>query len=203
MPFIVIDGPDNVGKSTQVALLQQRLRTVDIGAITTREPGAPLIPLCQQIREVLRPANHHDTTALGLFLADRAAHMDHIKGKFLDHGWWVICDRWEHSTLAYQGGPSRAEQTILLPIVRHFRLGIMPGLTILLFRSEPLVGTADAWDRKWPYHELCQAYRIAASVSDVQPTVQITCDGAAGEVADIIWEQVKGLVDKKIQEGIA
>ena len=196
MPFIVIDGPDNVGKSTQVRLLREFLNFVGIGVIGTREPGALLVPLCQQIREVLKPADHHDTTALGLFLADRAAHMDHIKERYLDRGTWVICDRWEHSTLAYQCGPSRAEQTILLPIVRHFRLGVMPDLTILLFRSEPLRGTADAWDRKWPYHELCQAYRIAASVSDVRPTVQITCDGAAGEVADLIWEQVRSLVER-------
>lgn len=103
--FIVFEGIDGSGKSTQIALLAKRLKERGVNVVTTAEPtGTGMGGL---IRDVLS-----GTTAKGpyelaaMFLADRITHnVSPINGfrRLLDEGTYVICDRYYYSSFAYQG----------------------------------------------------------------------------------------------------
>lgn len=102
--YITIEGPDATGKSTQAELLYKHLKHKypNKKVILTKEPGSKLDPVCQQIREViLNPSNKvDDKTALLLFLADRAQHIEKVIKPNLKNG-IVISDRSSISTVVY------------------------------------------------------------------------------------------------------
>jgi len=111
--FVVFEGIDGCGKSTQAERLVNWLISQRIPAIVTREPGGTNIG--QAIRSLLLETNEviHPRTELLLFMADRAQHIDEVIKPALSKGDWVICDRFTDSTLAYQGyGKQISLQTI-------------------------------------------------------------------------------------------
>ncbi len=102
--FIVIDGPDGAGKSTQLAMLAEYLCSGGKSVITVRDPGGTEIG--EAIRNILlSPA--HDKMAIGTeLLLYTAARFQLWREKIfpaLAAGSWVLCDRWIYSTCAYQG----------------------------------------------------------------------------------------------------
>jgi dTMP kinase len=108
--FIVLEGIDGCGKTTQLEALRQWLPTSGLlppGARVTvsREPGGTA--LGQALRELL--LHPPDGTApvpraeLLLYAADRAQHVETVLRPALDCGDWVLCDRFTGSTAAYQG----------------------------------------------------------------------------------------------------
>lgn len=103
--FIVFEGGEGSGKSTQIRLLQAFLQQEKIPSILTLEPGGT--PLGLSLRKlVLDPQTGPiaaRTEAL-LFAAARAEHVDKIIRPALARGEWVICDRYVDASLAYQGG---------------------------------------------------------------------------------------------------
>lgn len=101
--FIVLEGPDASGKSTQLRLLSQALSARGIPVLVTREPGGT--PLGQKLREiVLDPQNRmRPLTELLLMVADRHEHVEGVIKPALARGQWVLCSRYTLSSLAYQG----------------------------------------------------------------------------------------------------
>src|ERR1700758_1146048 len=102
--FITFEGGEGTGKSTQAALLAQRLRTMGVGAVLTREPGGS--PGAEIIRHVLLSgaAKSLGVGAEAILLA--AARDDHVSATIepaLARGRWVISDRFADSTRVYQG----------------------------------------------------------------------------------------------------
>lgn len=100
--FIVIEGPDGCGKSTQARLLVEKLQNSGYKAILTKEPGSPHDPVCTKLREILLdPQNNIERrTALFLFLADRAQHIEFVRQK-LAEGFIVVSDRSALSSWVY------------------------------------------------------------------------------------------------------
>ena len=101
--FVVVEGGEGVGKSTQVALLAATLRDAGREVVVTYEPGDTKSGA--ELRAVLL---HADTpldprAELLLMLADRAQHVAEVVRPALARGAIVVCDRFEPSTLAYQG----------------------------------------------------------------------------------------------------
>ena len=98
--FIVLEGVDGSGKSTQAELLVKNLQALGVKAILTREPGSPLIGL--KIRDLLidKDIKINQRTRELLFEADRAEHTSKIK-ELLDQGYWVVSDRSFLSGLSY------------------------------------------------------------------------------------------------------
>lgn len=110
--FITFEGGEGVGKSTQIALLAARLRTDGVRVVETREPGGT--PGAEEIRAlVVRGAADRWTpkTDALLFMAARADHVARLIRPALARGETVLCDRFLHSTFAYQGsgGVTRAD----------------------------------------------------------------------------------------------
>jgi dTMP kinase len=102
--FIVLEGIDGVGKTTQVALLAAWLDAVGVPHLTTREPGGT--PVAEAIREVVLSRRDLDMPAeseLLLILAARAAFVRDVVRPALEAGTTVVADRFSLSTLAYQG----------------------------------------------------------------------------------------------------
>lgn len=105
--FIVLEGGEAAGKSTQAALLADRL-----GAVLTREPGGTAVG--EALRRVLLdlPLAPVPKAEALMMLAARAQHVAEVIEPALARGDDVVCDRYSGSTLAYQGygrGLSRAE----------------------------------------------------------------------------------------------
>lgn len=101
--FIVLEGGEGAGKSTQTQLLAERLRACGRDVVTTREPGATATGAA--IRALLLdPASDVDPWAeVLLYAADRAQHVAEVVRPALARGSDVVCDRHLWSSLAYQG----------------------------------------------------------------------------------------------------
>jgi len=100
--FIVFEGVDGSGKSTQIELLSMKMRDQGIDHVIEREPSDGTIG--RFIRNYAETGDRYlqpESEAL-LFTADRFEHSKRIE-QTLDQGVTVICDRYYHSTLAYQG----------------------------------------------------------------------------------------------------
>ena len=102
--FIVLEGIDGVGKTTQVALLGQWLSAASVPHLVVREPGGT--PLGEEVRELLLGRPELDVpprSELLLLLAARAALVQGVLRPALEAGKTVVGDRFALSTLAYQG----------------------------------------------------------------------------------------------------
>ncbi|GHU10689.1 thymidylate kinase [Alphaproteobacteria bacterium] len=102
--FIVFEGGEGVGKSTQVSLLAQKLMDMGLKVAKTREPGGDVIG--EKIRDVLKTSEPSDMDPLCEMLLMFAARRDHfvkLIKPLLDDGYFVICDRFYDSSLVYQG----------------------------------------------------------------------------------------------------
>ena len=103
--FIVVEGLDGSGGTTQSRLLQEWFHTQGLETHLTCEPSyGPIGLLIQKSLSVSEEANHISDRALPyLFAADRQAHLDNEINPSLLEGKIVISDRYYHSSLAYQG----------------------------------------------------------------------------------------------------
>ena len=101
--FIVLEGVDGSGKSTQARLLAEALRKLDYQVVLTQEPSDG--PTGRRIREYLRGESRHLSAGeeLALFMTDRREHVDAVIRPALEQGLMVISDRYYYSSAAYQG----------------------------------------------------------------------------------------------------
>lgn len=129
--FITFEGLDGCGKSTQLNLLAEHLKSKGLEVLITREPGS--IGLGEKLREIL--LNYDGEVSSNceafLFLADRAQHIDTLVKPAIDSGKIVLCDRHTDSTIAYQGygrGVDLAQIKMLNNIATS---GLVPDLTFV------------------------------------------------------------------------
>ncbi|MDD4607000.1 MAG: dTMP kinase [Patescibacteria group bacterium] len=103
--FIVFEGGEGGGKTTQIRLLKYYLEKKGYQIILTREPGGVNCPLAEAIRHILVDPEYKsidNKTELFLFLAARAQHVKEIIQPAIESGKIVLCDRFDGSTFAYQ-----------------------------------------------------------------------------------------------------
>lgn len=131
--FIVFEGGDGVGKSTQVAHLAQWLHEQGHRVLTTHEPGDT--PVGLKLRQiVLDPASGDlDPRAEALLLAaDKAQHLYEVVRPALAAGMIVVCDRYVDSMVAYQGDGRKLGRDAITGLAQWATAGIVPDLTVLL-----------------------------------------------------------------------
>lgn len=131
--FIVIEGVEGAGKTTQVARLAEWLAVRGIPHVTGREPGGT--PLGEAIRELLLADAAEETparTELLLVLAARAAFVERVVRPALEAGAVVVADRYELSTLAYQGYGRGLELGEVQRLNAFATGGLEPDLTVVL-----------------------------------------------------------------------
>jgi dTMP kinase len=112
--FIVIDGPDGAGKSTQAALLGEYLRGCGAAIRAVRDPGGTAIG--DRIRQILLDRAHGEMSVqceLMLYMASRAQLAAEVIRPALAAGMCVLSDRYISSTVAYQGAGGVDPQAVL------------------------------------------------------------------------------------------
>ncbi len=130
--FIVFDGPDGCGKTTQLKTLITRLEAAGTKVRRLREPGGT--PIGEQIRDVLLSTKNQDMDLrceMLLYMASRAQLVhDQIKPA-LAAGECVVADRFASSTLAYQGGGGGMSVEHILHVANIAIDAAWPDLTII------------------------------------------------------------------------
>lgn len=143
--FIVFEGVEGCGKSTQLRRLQESLgrssafqtlqrQGMVADLITTREPGGTTLGL--GLRRLLLDSPGEMAMApraeLLLYAADRAQHIEERILPALERGSWVLCDRFTDSTVAYQGYGRGLDLALIRKLNQVATAGLVPDLTLWL-----------------------------------------------------------------------
>lgn len=196
--FIVFEGGEGCGKSTQAVLLAEHL-----GAVATRQPGGT--ELGGRIRELLLSSADRapgaamldDRAEALLMAADRAQHVSEVIEPALAAGSDVVCDRYIGSTIAYQGHGRGLDVDIVRAVSGWAAGGLWPDLVVLL-----VVPGDVAAQRIGPARDRIEAAgeefhrRVArgfAEQADDEPDTWVVVDGT-GPV-DEVHERVLDAVD--------
>jgi dTMP kinase len=185
--FIVVEGGEGVGKSTQVPRLAASLRASGREVVVTHEPGDT--KLGAELRAVLL---HSDTdldprAELLLMIADRAQHLADVITPALARGAIVVCDRYEPSTLAYQGvarglGVERVER-----LSEFATAGVEPDVVVVLDLADEIAEARVSADRDRFERAGADFHaRVRAAYRDLAPArgwILVDADGTPDEVA--------------------
>ena len=145
--FIVLEGGEGAGKTTQIGHLLSFLRGLGIHVVSTREPGGT--PIAEELRRLMvsgREDKISPFTEAMLMYAARNDHIEKVIAPALANGAWVVCDRFEMSTYAYQEAVGRRELQQLSSMVVD-RQNVKPDLTLLL-DIDPAIGLMRAYRRE-------------------------------------------------------
>ena len=199
--FIVFEGPEGAGKSTQLAMLADRLRASGRRCVLTREPGGTVAG--DAIRAVLLDPAQSITpmTEFLLYSASRAQLVTEVISPALAAGDDVISDRFTGASVAYQGYGRGLDLGFVTALNERVTEGLAPDLTILL-DIDPETGLGRVAARSGldrleaesvAFHARVREGFVAQSRSD---RTWLLIDGAADkdEVAGVIWRAVEPLL---------
>ena len=208
--FITFEGGEGSGKSTHASALAERLKTLAIECVLTREPGGS--PGAEIIRHIIlsgiaKPLGAETETIL--FAAARDDHVRMTIEPALDAGKWVICDRFIDSTRVYQGALGKVDMKLIRGLERVTVGAAMPDLTFVLdvpaniglARAKTRRGTAVA-DRfeseAIEFHEdLRRAFLVLA---EREPKRIVVIDGRAPR--DVVAERIWATVNVRLLGGL-
>ena len=187
--FIVLQGPDGSGKSTQTRLLAEHLSSRGRAVVQTREPGGT--PAAEAIRAlVLNPelAGLDDRTEALLFAAARAEHVAQVIRPALQRGDTVVCDRYIDSSIAYQG----VGRALGIDRIRELSMwatgDLVPDLTLVLdldaAQGMSRVGVRDRLELEpQAYHDSVRRAFVELAIHDPERYRVISGVGTIQEVA--------------------
>ena len=195
--FVVLEGGDGCGKSTQVQRLVSRLRDLGREVVATREPGATETGAA--IRLLVLGGDHLDPRAEALLIAaDRAEHVAEVIRPALERGAVVVSDRYVPSSLAYQGVARGLGVEEIARLSEWATGGLTPDLVIVLDvpasqAAGRRAGPEDRMEREPDSFRAAvnQAYRDLAgrfgwTLIDGSDPVEV--------VADQVWNSVRPLL---------
>jgi dTMP kinase len=199
--FLVFEGGEGAGKSTQIKHLAETLRSQGRDVVVTREPGATEVG--ERIRRMVLDNKVSPRAEALLYAADRAHHVSTVVRPALARGAVVISDRYIDSSLAYQGaGRSLAVDEIAWLSVWATG-GLKPDLVILL-DIDPRVGLARAGRRGAPadvvereslaFHNRVRAGYRDLAAADPQRYLVLDAQSSEHKLAEEIAERVAELL---------
>lgn len=192
--FIVIEGPDGTGKTTQAKRLAVMLQSAGFEVVQVREPGG--CPSAERIRALLvegEPGDLLNWTEALLMNAARHELVERVIKPALAAGKWVISDRYYHSTLAYQGGGLGLDDAKLSALIEMATGGLEPDL-LLAFALSPEAALTRARERddeekRFEAREDAYHARVRAAYADVLAAAADRCTvaeiDASGGVQDV------------------
>lgn len=205
--FITLEGGEGTGKSTQAALLAERLREAGHKVVETREPGGT--ERGERIREFLLSGNAEEFGPMGeavLFSAAREEHVRELIKPALERGDWVLCDRFSDSTAAYQGAAGGLRPSVLRGLERVAVGNTMPDLTIILdlppevgleraaARNEKVAANGEDADRfegmERRFHVALRDCFLQIAAEVPERCVVVDAQQAESAVAEDVWEAV-------------
>ncbi|MBX7065949.1 MAG: dTMP kinase [Parachlamydiales bacterium] len=141
--FISFEGGEGAGKTTLIEEMARQLSKEGHHVLKTREPGGT--KLGEHIRAIL--LQHTEPVSayaeLSLFLASRAQHIMEVIGPALEAGKIVLCDRFNDSSVAYQGAARGLGMEQVSAFCKFISQGVEPQLTLYL-DLDPRIGLARA-----------------------------------------------------------
>lgn len=209
--FITFEGTEGCGKSTQVSLLADRLRSMGCFARTLREPGGT--PIGEEIRHTLKHSHQNQAMTpeaeLLLMNASRAQLVREVIRPALAAGEIVLCDRFYDSTIAYQGygrelnlatvrqvvdlavGPTRPDMTLLLQVSSEVsegrRLARQPNLPMEIQRDR-----FEENDRAF-FERVARGYQAIAE-SEPHRVRVIDANSSVEDVRRAVWSRIQHLL---------
>ena len=201
--FIVFEGIDGSGKSTQARALYRRLVSREILALLTHEPGGT--PLGETLRRwVKRRPGLYPLTELYLFNAARAQLVEQVIRPALQDGVTVLADRYVASTVAYQSHGRGLDLTLVNQVNQGATGGLAPDLTVFLDVS-PEVGRGRKGGRARDnfdaapvefYRKVRQGYLEQVEQAKERGPDWLVLDGSLprAQLAEEIWAKVQPLL---------
>lgn len=199
--FIVLDGNEGCGKSTQTRLLHERLIREGAEAILVRDPGTT--PIGERIRSILLDPQHQEMAMrceMLLYMSARAQLMAELIMPALDAGTTVICDRFVSSTLAYQLGGDGLTGAEIRGVAEVAIKGRWPDLTLILDMppdaSMARVRRArDRIEQRPPeYHEQVRKNYLAQVRELPEKYRLVSAEGTIDEVHARVWETIARVI---------
>ncbi|MEM7218912.1 MAG: dTMP kinase [Pseudomonadota bacterium] len=202
--FVTLEGTEGVGKTTNLAVLAQRLRARGADLIETREPGGTA--LGERVRELLLDAGGEAPAPLAellLVFAARAQHVDTVIRPALDAGRWVLSDRFTDATYAYQGAGRDLPRHAIAELESLVQGSLRPDLTVYL-DLEPAIGferirgrELDRFEKeRLAFFERVRAGYLERANAEPERFVIVSAAGTPDEVAAALI----AAVDRRLDE---
>ena len=198
--FLVFEGGEGAGKSTQIKHLAERLRAQGRDVVVTREPGATEVG--ERIRRMVLDGEMSPRAEALLYAADRAHHVSTVLRPALAGGAVVISDRYVDSSLAYQGAGRALAVDEVSWLSAWATGGLKPDLVILL-DIDPRLGLARAGQRGVPdvvereslaFHDRVRAGYLDLAAADPARYLVVDAEGDEKELAEEIAGRVAALL---------
>ena len=198
--FIVFEGGDGVGKTTQVERLCTWLADRSIDVVVTRQPGGT--PLGSELRRLVLDPASGDVAARAealIYAADKAQHIAEVVSPALAAGSVVVCDRYVDSMIAYQGA-GRALSVDEVSMIADWATGGLDAHLTILLDTDPadaverietkdrLEGAGLEFHRRARAHfrELAAAHPMRYLVLDARRSRDELADEIAARVASLL-----------------
>jgi dTMP kinase len=199
--FITFEGGEGCGKSTQSRLLLKKLEHQNIPVVLTHEPGGTA--LGNEVRKALkrkRGSSISPQAELFLLAASRAQLVAELIRPALEEGKIVICDRFTHSTMVYQGYGRGLDFTAIKMVNNMATRYLNPDLIILLDIS-PEQGLARKRSLKdrfeledLSFHRRVREGYLKMAAAEPDRWLVIDASLPKGKIAGIIWDRVSRLL---------
>jgi dTMP kinase len=197
--FIVFEGGEGSGKTTQTKALANRLRRLGFHIVLTHEPGGTL--LGTKLRRWVKWGRGVTVqTELFLFLASRSQLVTRVIRPALEKGNIVICDRYDASTFAYQGYGRGMDMDFLKNVNSFVTDGLFPDLIVLLdLSAEQGLGRKkmklDVFEREeFLFHQRVREGYLKMAAADPERWMVIDAALPEEKIREIVWERVNQLL---------
>ncbi len=198
--FLVLEGGEGVGKSTQLQCLAAYLHGQNIPYLLTREPGGT--PLAEQLRAVIVGEDVDEMEEMLMILAARRHHIRMVIQPALDSGMWVLCDRFIDSSLVYQGIVGGLDLDLIQRWHRMAGCILLPDHTFILQLDCALARhrrlenplTCNKFDQRGiDFHQkIYKGYEEIAKQNPDTCTL-VPADGTPEQVAAILFDRARAL----------
>ncbi|MFL2843476.1 MAG: dTMP kinase [Alphaproteobacteria bacterium] len=199
--FITFEGGEGSGKSSQINILKSKLIDKGIDVVCTREPGGT--PSAEIIRELVTTGEINKwepmTEALLMF-ASRYEHTKNLIIPSLENGKWVLCDRFYHSTYAYQGlGHELGLEA--MEALKKISIGEIEPDLVFFLDIDPVEGIKRTMDRQTnedrfekmdiSFHTKLRNAFLGFSKTYSENSVVINASQEINKISDIIFEEIE------------
>ena len=198
--FVVFEGVDGSGKSTQSRALKHRLTEAGRASTLLREPGGT--PTGERIRQWLK--DEHEITPLAelfLFSAARASLVESVIRPALQSGEIVVCDRYTYSTVAYQGYGRGLDADTIRQLNAIATGELVPDIVVLLDLAPEesfnrKLGTPlDRIEREQQdFHQRVREGYIEMAKKDPERWLVLDSTQSKQELSGLIWQRVEGML---------
>jgi dTMP kinase len=205
--LVVIEGLEGAGKSTAVRTVVDFLTCLDIKTITTREPGGTEIG--EILRKIIKDPQYKDVlddkSELLLLYTARIQLFEQVIKPALTQGIWVIADRFELSTLAYQGGGRGLDEQMIQQLSAFALNGFKPDLTLYLdinpeegMKRVRARGEFDRIEQQSIDFFHCVHECYMRYVGETPNTILIDASQPLPKVQEVIQKELRDFIEQKV-----